>query len=113
VVLENDQHPAARRRATLGHELAHHFLEHEFATQLVNERGCRTADPEDEAAARELGAELLLPFDAAKRLARQKASDDEAALKFQVSRELARWRLDATGARMIAQRWEGRRAAGQ
>ena len=41
VIVENDSHPSVRRRSTLGHELAHVFGEHKFATSLVNERGCR------------------------------------------------------------------------
>jgi Zn-dependent peptidase ImmA (M78 family) len=57
---------------------------------------------EDEAA--EIAGELLVPFDAAKKLARRKATNDEVALQFGVSVELARWRMDSTGARIIAQR---------
>jgi hypothetical protein len=64
----------------MGHELAHIFGEHKFGTSLVNERGCRLADllQEDEAA--EIGSELLIPFEAAKQLARRKATNEEVAL---------------------------------
>jgi hypothetical protein len=41
-------------------------------------------------------------FDAAKRLAIRGVSDDEAARSYEVSVELARWRVNATGARIIA-----------
>ena len=51
---------------------------------------------EDEAA--EIAGELLVPFDAAKLLARRKATNEEVALQFGVSVDLARWRMDATGA---------------
>ena len=102
VIVENDRHSLVRRRSTLGHELAHHVLEHTFDTQLVNEDGCRTARPEDEDAARELGAELLLTAQAARALARRGATDEEAARRYQVSVAFARWRLAATGARKIA-----------
>ena len=57
---------------------------------------------EDEAA--EIAGELLVPFDAAKLLARRKATNEEVALQFGVSVDLARWRMDATGARLIARR---------
>ena len=60
--------------------------EHKFGTSLVNERGCRTADKVQEDEAAEISGELLIPFEAAKRLARQKATDDEVALRFGVSR---------------------------
>lgn len=104
VIVENDSHPPARRRSTMGHELAHIFGEHKFGTSLVNERGCRLADQLQEDEAAEIGGELLIPFDAARQLACQKATNEEVALQFGVSTDLARWRMDATGARLIAQR---------
>lgn len=104
VIVENDSHPDARRRSTLGHEIAHVAGEHKFGTSLTNERGCRMADAAQEAEAAEIAGELLVPFDAAKTLARQQASNEEVALQFGVSVELARWRMDSTGARIIAQR---------
>jgi Zn-dependent peptidase ImmA (M78 family) len=104
LIIENDAHPLARRRSTMGHEMAHVIGEHTFGTSLVNERGCRTADKLQEDEAAEISGELLIPSDAARRLARQKATDDEVALRFGVSLELARWRMNATGARIIAHR---------
>jgi len=104
VIVENDAHSLDRRRSTMGHEMAHVVGEHKFGTSLVNERGCRMADKVQEDEAAEISGELLIPFEAAKRLARQKATDDEVALRFGVSSELARWRMNATGARIIAQR---------
>jgi Zn-dependent peptidase ImmA (M78 family) len=104
VIVENDSHPPARRRSTMGHELAHIFGEHKFGTSLVSERGCRLADQLQEDEAAEIGGELLIPFKAAKQLARRKATNEEVALQFGVSTDLARWRMDATGARLIARR---------
>jgi Zn-dependent peptidase ImmA (M78 family) len=113
LIIENDSHPLARRRSTMGHEMAHVIGEHKFGTSLVHERGCRTADKFQEDEAAEISGELLVPSDAARRLARQKATDDEVALRFGVSVELARWRMNATGARIIAQRAANyRRASG-
>lgn len=114
VIIENDSHPEARRRSTMGHELAHVFGEHKFGTSLVNERGCRLANQVQEDEAAEIGGELLIPFEAAKKLARRKSTNDEVALQFGVSTEMARWRMDATGARKIAARQEAayRRARG-
>jgi Zn-dependent peptidase ImmA (M78 family) len=104
VIVENDAHPLVRRRSTASHEMAHVVLEHPFTAGLVNERGCRLANREHEAEAAELGGELLLPFEAALVLARRDASEAEAADQFHVSVEVARWRLNGTGARRIAQR---------
>lgn len=114
VILENDAHPLVRRRSTMGHEIAHVFGEHEFGTSLVNERGCRLANQAQEEEAAEIGGELLIPFEAAKRLARRNATNEEVALQYGVSPEMARWRMDATGARLIARRQADafRRASG-
>jgi Zn-dependent peptidase ImmA (M78 family) len=104
VIIENDAHPLTRRRSTMGPELAHIFGEHTFGTSLVNERGCRLANQAQEAEAAEIGGELLIPFEAAKLLARRDATNEEVALRFGVSPDLARWRMDSTGARLIASR---------
>lgn len=113
-IIENDSHPTARRRSTMGHELAHVFGEHKFGTSLVNERGCRLANQVQEDEAAEIAGELLVPFEAAKKLARRNATNEEVALQFGVSTEMARWRMYATGARLIAARLAAayRRASG-
>lgn len=103
-ILENDGHALVRRRSTTSHEMAHLVLEHRFDTMIVNERGCRAADSEHEEEANELAGEMLLPFEAAQALARRNASNAEAATQFAVSIDMARWRLDSTGARKIAKR---------
>jgi Zn-dependent peptidase ImmA (M78 family) len=68
--------------------------------------GCGEREQEDQA--NELGGELLLPTSAAHRLARRGASDEQVATHYGISIEMARWRLNATGARLIADR--GRKA---
>lgn len=104
VIVENNTHHLVRRRATTSHEMAHVVLEHQFGGSLVNERGCRTADKTQEEEATELAGELVVPFEEAKRLARRDLIDEEVAAKFAVSVEIARWRMNATGARIIAAR---------
>jgi Zn-dependent peptidase ImmA (M78 family) len=109
VIIENDAHPVERRRSTASHEMSHVALEHEFGATLTDERRCSLASVQQEKEAAELGGELLLPFEAAKRLAWQGVTDQDAATRFGVSLEIARWRLNATGARRIAQRARARR----
>ncbi|WP_299040024.1 ImmA/IrrE family metallo-endopeptidase [uncultured Pseudokineococcus sp.] len=109
IILENAAHAPERRRATISHELAHLILEHRFDTRLVDQRGCRVADGEQEQEAAELGAELLLPAVAALARARRQASDEDVAAAFGVSVELAAWRLNGTGARKRADRERRRR----
>jgi Zn-dependent peptidase ImmA (M78 family) len=73
------------------------------------------ADQAQEEEAAEIGGELLIPFEVAKQLARQNATNEEVALEFGVSVEMARWRTDATGAPLIAARQAAahRRASGR
>lgn len=111
VIVENDGHLPERRVSTASHEMAHVVLEHPFGATLSDAGKCRLVnkDLEDEAA--ELSGELLLPTDAARRLALQGASNDEAARQFGVSVDLARWRMNATGARKYAERARQKRGA--
>jgi Zn-dependent peptidase ImmA (M78 family) len=109
VIIENDFHAMERRVSTASHEMSHVVLEHPFRATLANAKGCRIADQEQEAEAAELSGELLIPFEAAKRLAFHRVSDEEAARRFGVSIELARWRMNATGARKIANRAHAKR----
>lgn len=111
VIFDNDSHDRFRRRSTVAHEVAHWVLEHPFTAPLMTSgRGCRLGHPALEKEAAELGAELLVPVDTAQRLAYRGASDTEVAEVFDVSVEMARWRMDATGVRKIARRAAAKRA---
>lgn len=54
--------------------------------------------------ASEMAGELLLPAQAAKRAAISGKTDAQVAAEFDTSMELARWPMNATGARTIASR---------
>ncbi|WBM79127.1 ImmA/IrrE family metallo-endopeptidase [Cryobacterium breve] len=103
VILENDAQPAARRRTTLCHEIAHVVLEHSFGISLANERKCGLAG-DQEAEADWLSGEMLIPYDGALRLARAGAPDVRVAQAFDVSLAVARWRMNGSGARTVAAR---------
>lgn len=103
VILENDAHTAERRRATLCHELAHVMLEHQFPLSLTTGDRC-TGEGDQEHEADRLGGELLIPYDAAFRFARRNASDAVVAAQMGVSVRYAMWRMNASGARTVAQR---------
>lgn len=110
VILENHSHDPHRRRSTAAHEMAHWTLEHPFHEALfATARGCRIGDREQEAHATELAGELLVPIAAAKWLAYRNATDQEVADRFDISLEMARWRMHGTGARKIAARAAARR----
>lgn len=112
-IVENTVHLPRRRRSNIAHEMAHLLLEHEFGAVLLTDgqRGCLNPTSrymEEEAA--ELAAELLLPAAAARRAAVARKTDEEVADFFDVSTELARWRMNVTGARLIAQRAASKKA---
>lgn len=104
VILENDAQLPARRRTTMCHELAHVVLEHAFGISLsADERKCGLGG-DQESEADWLSGEMLLPYEAALRLARSNASDETAARTFDVSLAVARWRMNHSGARTVVQR---------
>jgi hypothetical protein len=103
VILENDAQPAPRRRTTMCHELAHVILEHAFGTTLTDERKCGLGGAQ-EAEADWLAGEVLIPYEGALRLARADATDQQAATIFDVSLAVARWRMNGSGARVVAKR---------
>jgi hypothetical protein len=108
-IVENTAHPPRRRRSNIAHEMAHLLLEHEFDRILFSTDnkagGCRNpASKDKEWEATELGAELLLPLAAARWAAKQGKTNEDVADLFDVSIQLAAWRMNATGARIFAQR---------
>jgi Zn-dependent peptidase ImmA (M78 family) len=110
VIVENDAHAPERRVSTASHEMAHVVLEHPFAAAFTDSSGCRVVNRTLEAEAAELSGELLLPTDAAVRLALDGVSDEHAAQRYGVSIPFARWRLNVTGARKIAARSHAKRS---
>ncbi|PBC69689.1 Zn-dependent peptidase ImmA (M78 family) [Streptomyces sp. TLI_235] len=114
LILENSAHSLQRRRANVAHEMAHLLLEHEFNNVLFTDGGCSlgTAGRTKENQAKALSAELLVPKGAAIRAARNYRSDEEVAQHFDVSIEFARMRMNASGARRIAERSRAKYARG-
>jgi hypothetical protein len=110
VVIVNDTHVPARQKSSVAHELAHLLLEHEFPVSLCTDAGCRAFDGEAEEQADLLGGELLIPTEAAKRLAVRQWTDHQVAELHGVSARFAKMRMDTSGARLLASRAAARRA---
>lgn len=108
-IVENHVHGIRRRRATIAHEMAHVLLEHDFGLLVTGAQLCGTTATSVEREADELAGELLLPRDAARTAALRGWTDAAVARRFGVSRRMARWRLNATGARTIACRHHAKR----
>lgn len=113
-IVENTSHLPRRRRFNVAHEMAHVLLEHEFDRVMFSaegRHGCANPTSKDqEWEAEELGAELLLPLVAAYKAARERRTDEEVADLFDVSLPVSRWRMNGTGARIVAQRAAAKRA---
>jgi len=99
-IVHNDGQSLARQASNISHEVAHGLLLHPPGP-VLDQRGCRLwiADAEDEA--NWLGGTLLIPGPAARRAARNRRSLDQIADQFGCSTEMARWRLNMTGARRL------------
>jgi hypothetical protein len=100
IILENEFHPAGRRNATVGHEVAHILLEHPLSMRVLAERSCG-AGKELEVEADELSGELLLPRDAVVRAAIRGASIPQIAARYGVSEAFTVWRYNMSGASRI------------
>jgi hypothetical protein len=109
-IIENDFHAETRRRASLAHEMAHVLREHQFsAGALLGPDGCRNVDKGVEDQADWLAGELLIPSEAAARLAVRGATNEQVADIYGVSVSYARMRMNLSGAHVRAKRAQARR----
>jgi hypothetical protein len=102
LIMENTGHSSARRCASVAHELSHHLLEHEFDDVLLADDGCRKIDKKKEKEANFLAGELLVPYQAALKVAFAEKTNEEVAAIFGVSTQFAQ--MCMKGARVHAQR---------
>jgi hypothetical protein len=102
VIVENEAHAPARRRSNIAHELGHHLLEHSFANVILGEDHKRQFDTDQEAQAKFISGELLIPDNAARRAAYDNWDNARVARAFDVSEQFAQMRM--VGARVIAAR---------
>lgn len=102
IIIENTSHSLARRRSSIGHELGHHLLEHEFDDVLLTEDGCRRFDPAKEKQATFMSGELLIPQAAANRAAFDGKTNEQVAIAFGVSEQFAQMQM--SGPRKMAER---------
>lgn len=108
-VVVNDAQNARRLPNSVAHELAHIILGHSAARVDVSEDGhlwLTTYGAEQEREADWLAATLLVPRDGLLQAFARYRDVEAIAARFRVSRELVRWRLNATG---IVRQVEGRR----
>jgi Zn-dependent peptidase ImmA (M78 family) len=105
IVVYNPKNTAARTNSDIAHELAHILLNHEVREiqQLAGETFF-TCDPEQETEANWLAGCLLLPRSTLLREAYAGSSAESIADKYEVSVQMARFRLNTSGVMLQVRR---------
>lgn len=96
-IIYNDAHSRARQHSDMSHECAHALLRHP-PRPAFDGSGCRDWDADEEDEANFLGAALLVTEEATLHIVRREMDFNQAAHFYGVSRQLLRWRMNATGA---------------
>lgn len=97
VIIHNDAHSPARQASDIAHELSHALLRHQ-PSQALDEMGCRLWDQTVEDEANWHSGVLLVPAPAAWMIAVHGTSLQRAALRYGVSEQMMRYRINVTGA---------------
>ena len=106
LVLYNPSHSLARTASNLMHEIAHILLEHQPGKMVVTTSGLalRSFDRNQEDQASWLSGCLLLPRPALVHILKSRMSTSTACSSYNVSNDLLRFRMNATGASIQAKR---------
>ncbi len=105
IILHDDSHSKRRQNSDLAHELAHILLVHPGEV-VCAENLARKPDSLIEAEAAYLGGCILLPNEAAYRLAVQGVDVSKAAIRYGVSENMIAYRLRMSGALKRVQRFK-------
>ena len=98
MVIVNDDHSPARQNSDIAHEIGHALLVHPLEV-ISSMMGCRDFDPALEDEANHLVGYLLVPDQAAWRIANSGMGAALAQKTYGVSRQMFDWRLNMSGAR--------------
>lgn len=109
IVVYNSAHSVVRVRSNLAHEVAHLVAEHVLTSSWIDGDGCAGVGRSQETEAAELAGALLVPANAAKVHAMRGSPASSLAARFEVSIEMATWRMRASGGAKIAERAQMRR----
>jgi Zn-dependent peptidase ImmA (M78 family) len=109
LVVFNSAHASVRVRSNLAHEVAHLVAEHELNSNWVSDDGCTSGGKAQETEAAELAGALLIPAAVAKLAAIRGRPPFALAADYEVSVEMATWRMRVSGGEIIARRSRMRR----
>jgi Zn-dependent peptidase ImmA (M78 family) len=96
-IVHNDSHALVRQNSNLSHELSHGLLGHP-PTPALDDTGCRVWNQDLEDEASWLGGCLLISEAATLAIARGRWTEEQATVRFGVSAQMIRFRVNATGA---------------
>lgn len=96
LLIHNDEHSPERTANDIVHELSHMLQKHP-PLPAISLGGCRDWDDRYEEEANWLAGALLVPRDGAFVHIRRGGSLEDGAIRFGVSLDLFRWRVNATG----------------
>ncbi len=97
MIVHNEAHTTGRQASNIAHEVSHGLLLHPPAP-VLDLRGCRNWNGDNEDEATFLAGALLIPSQAAWRIAGRRMPLEDAAEFFGCSVEMVRWRINITGA---------------
>lgn len=110
LVIYNPERTKERVRSDLTHEVAHFEAEHEPSAAWTNDSGgCGGTSKAQEAEAAELAGALLIPAPRAKLAVIRGIEPQIVAHHYQVSEEMAAWRMKMSGGYKILQRSRSKR----
>lgn len=101
IIVENDKHAPVRRRSNIAHELGHHLLEHPF-DQVVLGEDHQVFNVQQEKQATFMAGELLIPLNAAERMAFDGWDNARVGARYGVSEQFAQMQMK--GQRVRAKR---------
>jgi Zn-dependent peptidase ImmA (M78 family) len=100
VIVVNPLRTPARRASDIAHEFAHLLLDHQLdEIRIVADVPFRTCRPDQEEEATNLGGALLLPRPLLLSAVRRGLDEQSIAAQYDVTTEMARFRLNRTGVR--------------
>jgi len=101
IVIYNPRHSSGRQVSDITHELAHFVLDHQPARLILSADldgiSMRSFNQKQEDEANCLAWTLLLPREGLMRAKRRRATTEEIAEQFQVTKSLVAYRVNATG----------------
>jgi len=97
-VIHNDSHHPRRQASNIAHELSHGILGH-MPMPVLDKHGCRYFNKKQEDEANWLGPALLISEEAALYIVKMEMSIDEVVNLYHVSKDLAKMRINVTGAK--------------